>query len=164
MLISELAQLTGVSVHALRHYEKTGLLCPHRLANGYRDYPSSARREVVFIAMSRELGFSLPSIAENLQAWRSGRMGPGGLADAVQARAHEIDAQIAVLQAQRDRALAHADWLRARQAEQDQVRLAKATATTTAHKPWPRVHSTVGGSTPPHRSPPQEIEHDRDPS
>src|SRR3989475_7690246 len=77
MLISELAQLTGVSIHALRHYERAGLLKPRRLPNGYRDYPRSARREVVFIAMSRALGFGLPRIAENLRAWRAGRIGPG---------------------------------------------------------------------------------------
>src|SRR5256885_4558133 len=74
MLISELAQLTGVSIHALRHYERAGLLKPRRLPNGYRDYPRSARREVVFIAMSRALGFGLPRIAENLRAWRAGRI------------------------------------------------------------------------------------------
>ena len=105
MLISELAQLTGVSIHALRHYERAGLLKPRRLPNGYRDYPRSARREVVFIAMSRALGFGLPRIAENLRAWRAGRIGPGDLADAVQQRVQEIDEQIAALQAQRAQAL-----------------------------------------------------------
>lgn len=34
MLISELARLTGVTVHALRHYERAGLLRPARLPNG----------------------------------------------------------------------------------------------------------------------------------
>jgi DNA-binding transcriptional MerR regulator len=66
MKISELAKRTGVSTHALRHYERLGLLEPVRHANGYRDYPESMRREVVFIAMSRKIGFSLAAITERL--------------------------------------------------------------------------------------------------
>lgn len=49
-------------------------------------------------------------------------------------RVHEIDAQIAALQAQRTQALAHADWLRARQAEQDRAR-----PSAPPHASWPRV-------------------------
>ena len=44
MQISELARQAAVSVHALRHYERLGLIRPHRRANGYRDYPASMRR------------------------------------------------------------------------------------------------------------------------
>ena len=66
MKISELAKRTGVSTHALRHYERLGLLAPMRHANGYRHYTESMRREVVFIAMSRKIGFSLAAIAERL--------------------------------------------------------------------------------------------------
>ena len=66
MQISELARQASVSVHALRHYERLGLIRPHRRANGYRDYPASIKREVVFIAMSRQLGFALPQIARRL--------------------------------------------------------------------------------------------------
>ena len=66
MKISELANRTGVSTHALRHYERLGLLEPVRHANGYRDYTESMRREVVFIAMSRKIGFSLTAIAQRL--------------------------------------------------------------------------------------------------
>ena len=68
MKISELANRTGVSTHALRHYERLGLLEPVRHANGYRDYTESMRREVVFIAMSRKIGFSLAAIAQRLPA------------------------------------------------------------------------------------------------
>ena len=36
MLISELAERTGLSTRALRHYEDRGLLVPERNSNGYR--------------------------------------------------------------------------------------------------------------------------------
>ena len=71
MQISELAQQGSVSVHALRHYERLGLIHPDRRANGYRDYPARMRREVVFIAMSRQLGFSLPQSMLRLDECRT---------------------------------------------------------------------------------------------
>ncbi|WP_298214247.1 MerR family DNA-binding transcriptional regulator [Acidovorax sp.] len=138
MQISELARLTGVTVHALRHYERAGLLHPERLPNGYRNYAPAARREVVFIAMSRALGFGVPQIRSLLLAWRRGHIGPGGLADVVQARADDIQAQIAALQAQHQQALDHVQWLRARQAEQDK-RQRPAANGSPSRAPWPRV-------------------------
>jgi DNA-binding transcriptional MerR regulator len=140
MQISELARQTGVTVHALRHYERAGLLRPARLPNGYRDYAPSARREVVFIAMSRALGFGLPQIRSHLQAWRRGRIGPGELADTVEARANEIQAQITALQAQQRLALDHAQWLRARQAEQAHSQRPGAAP---SRAPWPRVRKAT---------------------
>jgi len=112
MRISELAQRTGVSPHALRHYERLGLLRPARTAGGYRAYPESARREVIFIAMSRKIGFSLKSIAEYLPAYRSGRLRIEQMIDAMRERIAEIDRELAALQAQRAQVVDHVQWLR----------------------------------------------------
>ncbi|MET4100459.1 DNA-binding transcriptional MerR regulator [Agrococcus sp. UYP10] len=38
MRIGELAAKTGVPARMLRYYEQQGLITPHRLSNGYRDY------------------------------------------------------------------------------------------------------------------------------
>jgi len=112
MRISELAQRAGVTVHALRHYERMGLLLPARTASGYRDYPETRRREVVFIAMSRRVGFSLQAIGELLPAYRAGRLSIDTMVGALQERADSIDRQIAELQALRAQVLDHAKWLR----------------------------------------------------
>lgn len=112
MRISELARLTGVSAHALRHYEKLGLLKPARTPSGYRDYPASTRREVIFIAMSRRIGFSLASIAERLPAYRSGRLRIDEMIDAMRERIAEIDGDMAALRAQRKQVVDHIGWLR----------------------------------------------------
>lgn len=146
MRISELAQLTGVTVHALRHYERAGLLVPRRQPNGYRDYAASARRAVVFITMSRALGFGLPQIRQALAGWRSGRMGPGALADAVATRADDIQAQITALQAQHRLALDHARWLRTRQAEQDAASASR--PPQPQRPPWPRVRRALSSDPP----------------
>ncbi len=114
MQISELASRTGVSVHALRHYERLGLLQPLRRPNGYRDYPESTRREVVFIAMSRQLGFALADIGPRLLQYRAGRLPVQEMVDALEERARELQTQIDLLQARKRRVTDHQAWLRER--------------------------------------------------
>jgi len=94
MQISELAKRTGVSAHALRHYEKLGLIQPARSNNGYRNYTVALRREVIFIAMSRQIGFSLKAIAAELPAYRSARLTVAQMVGAMRTRVADIDAQI----------------------------------------------------------------------
>lgn len=134
MFISELAARTGVTPHALRHYERLGLLRPGRTAGGYRDYPESARREVVFIAMSRRIGFSLHEIAATLPAYRSGRLSFDDMAEALRGRVRQIDAQLAALQAQRTQVVDHIAWM-LEQKKQWQARQ----RSRSARKPWPGV-------------------------
>lgn len=131
MRISELARRTDVTVHALRHYERLGLLLPARTASGYRDYPESMRREVVFIAMARRIGFSLPAIGELLPAYRAGRLRIETLTEALQERVVALDRQIADLQALRTQVLDHARWL------EDQKAARHPPPKTQA--PWPRA-------------------------
>ena len=131
MRISELAQRAGVTVHALRHYERMGLLLPARTASGYRDYPESMRREVVFIAMSRRIGFSLQAIGELLPAYRAGRLSIATMTEALQERAAALERQIHELQAQRTQVLEHASWLR----EQDR----RPRARPRNPSPWPKA-------------------------
>ncbi|CAN7145693.1 MerR family DNA-binding transcriptional regulator [Variovorax sp. LjRoot290] len=134
MRISELAQRAGVTVHALRHYERLGLLLPARTDSDYRDYPESMRREVVFIAMARRIGFSLPAIAELLPAYRAGRLSITRMTDALEERVAALDAQIAELQALRAQVIEHAAWLRAQRRKPPAAAKKKA--------PWPRTSTT----------------------
>ncbi|CAM5652513.1 hypothetical protein GCM10010329_10810 [Streptomyces spiroverticillatus] len=53
MRIGELAQATGTSTRALRHYEQSGLLTSRREANGYRTY--DPERSVVRVRNIRQL-------------------------------------------------------------------------------------------------------------
>ena len=113
MKIAELAKHCGVSTHALRHYERCGLLQPVRQGNGYREYSDAMRREVIFITMSRKIGFSLAAIAEQLPAYRAGRLRLADMVEALQRRAAEIDQQVAGLDAQRAEVVSHIAWLQA---------------------------------------------------
>lgn len=144
MQISELAQQASVSVHALRHYERLGLIRPDRRANGYRDYPARMRREVVFIAMSRQLGFSLPQIALRLDEYRAGTLGIDDMVQALQERVDAIDQQIAALQSQKSTVQAHQAWLRNPLRQQpprspSAARQTRSGTAATPPRPWPRV-------------------------
>lgn len=133
MRISELAQRTGVSAHALRHYERAGLLVPGRTPGGYRDYSEQARREVIFIAMSRRIGIGLKAIAASLPAYRAGRLSLDDMIAAMRERTAQIDAEIGALRAQRRLVTDHIAWL-ARQKS-----LAQRQKASPARKPWPRT-------------------------
>ncbi|WP_032917202.1 MerR family transcriptional regulator [Streptomyces rimosus] len=52
MLIGELAERSGTSERLLRYYERTGLLHPERLPNGYRTY---AEPDVIAVRRIRAL-------------------------------------------------------------------------------------------------------------
>jgi len=63
--IGELAKRTGVSLQAVRYYEREGLLPkPQRLASGYRMFAPETVRQIQFIKHAQNLGFSLADIRE----------------------------------------------------------------------------------------------------
>jgi DNA-binding transcriptional MerR regulator len=112
MRISELSARTQMSVHRLRRYEAAGLIASQRLPNGYRDYDEKTVRHVVFIAMSRELGFSLPFIAENLPRFKTGKLSAQDMIDAILVRVAEIDQLITEQQALRKKLMDHIGWFK----------------------------------------------------
>jgi DNA-binding transcriptional MerR regulator len=66
--IGEVAAATGMSVEALRFYERRGLLGrPARTASGYRAYDASILERLAFIKRAQAIGFSLDEIAEILE-------------------------------------------------------------------------------------------------
>lgn len=67
--MGELAERTGLSVRALHHYEKIGLLVPSdRTESGHRLYAEDDVMRLQQIASLRSLGFSLAEIREFLDA------------------------------------------------------------------------------------------------
>jgi len=116
MRISEVARLSGVSVHRLRRYEAQGLLQAARLASGYREFTPHAVREAVFIAMSRDLGFPLARVAEVLPRYRAGRLSFADMEAIFRERIAEVDAEIEQRRALRRRLLSHIDWLHEKEA------------------------------------------------
>ena len=103
--IGDVAAAAGVSVDALRFYERRGLLKPAaRRASGYREYTSEAVGLVRFIRRAQSLGFSLAEVEDLVRlrerAW-AGRA-PEQLRDAAVAKVKEIDRRLRELRTLRD--------------------------------------------------------------
>ncbi len=97
-------------MHALRHYERLGLITPTRTSGGYRDYSDAMRREVVFIVMSRAIGISLATIAQQLPAFRAKRLTHAQIVLTLRQRMTELDMQVQQLADQKLKILSHIDW------------------------------------------------------
>src|SRR5215469_14155848 len=69
--IGSAAKATGLSVDAIRFYQKSGLLrAPARTTGGYRVFSEAEIAQLQFIARAQDLGFSLAEIRE-LQSLRN---------------------------------------------------------------------------------------------
>ncbi len=112
MRISELSAKTQVSVHRLRRYEADGLIESQRLPNGYREYDDKTVKHVIFIAMSREMGFSLPFIAEYLPRFKAGKLSAQDMIDAILARVAETVLLVTEPKALRQKVLDHIGWFK----------------------------------------------------
>ncbi|MEZ6084175.1 MAG: MerR family transcriptional regulator [Phycisphaerae bacterium] len=67
--VGEIANLTGVSIRTLHHYDEIGLLPPsHRSGAGHRLYTESDVQRLQCILSLRELGFSLEQTAKLLDS------------------------------------------------------------------------------------------------
>lgn len=66
--VGEFAVLAGVTVRALHHYDRVGLLCPHRGTGGYRVYSARDLERLEQIVVLRFLGIPLRQIGEMLRA------------------------------------------------------------------------------------------------
>ena len=65
--VGALAEIAGISVRTLHHYDEIGLLVPsHRTPAGYREYGDSDLERLQQILLYRELGFGLDDIASIL--------------------------------------------------------------------------------------------------
>lgn len=132
MKVSELAARTKVSVHRLRRYEAMGLISAQRSAGGYREFSERTVREVIFISMSRDLGFSLKAVSETVPSYRAGTLTFDQMIDHMMARIAEVDAQIASQHAVRAKLVSHIAWLKKR--KRDHVRSQRAKPAP----PWPK--------------------------
>src|SRR5215475_1655112 len=66
--IHEFAQLAGVTVKALRHYDRLGLLKPKRTYAGYRAYSDSDLQRLEQIVALKFLGLPLKQIKNLLES------------------------------------------------------------------------------------------------
>jgi DNA-binding transcriptional MerR regulator len=98
LTISQLAAYAGVTVRAVRHYHKIGLLAePRRDQSGYRTYDAAAVVRLIRIRTLADAGVPLARVQELLDA------GPEEFADGVQEIDRNLRAEIRRLQDTRKR-------------------------------------------------------------
>jgi len=84
--IGALAARTGISVQAVRYYERRGLISPvGRRASGYREYAPETVAAIQFIRQTQRIGFSLEEVGELIRLRRRVASGRAAGADSVRA-------------------------------------------------------------------------------
>lgn len=97
--IGQVAKKTGLTVDAIRFYEKSGLLPrPPRTASGYRLYRDREVADLEFIRKAQHLGFSLHEIRELFSIQRHPGDACAHVRDLIAAKLCAIHAKIADLQ------------------------------------------------------------------
>ncbi|GGC14283.1 heavy metal-responsive transcriptional regulator [Cellulomonas sp. APG4] len=103
MRIGELAQASGTTTKTLRYYEQAGLLpAPERTITGYRDYEPATLQRLNFIRRGQAAGLTLAQIREVLHVRDAGGAPCHHVRELLDSRVHQLDRQIAHLQALRE--------------------------------------------------------------
>ena len=110
--IGEVAAASGMSVEALRFYERRGLLGrPARTASGYRAYDETVIERLAFIKRAQAIGFSLDEIAEILEMRGRGEAPCVEVREAARRKLAELDERLRELRRYRNElARTLADW------------------------------------------------------
>lgn len=73
MTISEAAELSGLTAHTLRYYERAGLLDPvGRVAGGHRRYAEADLARIAFLTKLRATGMPIRQVREYAALLREG--------------------------------------------------------------------------------------------
>ncbi len=98
--IGQAAKLSGVSAKMIRHYESLDLLPKvMRAESGYRKYGMNEVHTLQFIRRSRDLGFSIPEIAQLLDLWHNRRRASSAVKKVALKHVEELAARIEEMKA-----------------------------------------------------------------
>lgn len=99
MKIGEVARRSGVSIDAVRYYERRGVL-PHaeRTASGYRVFGEDAVARLALVRRLQDLGLTLDEVVDALQAHDAGGATCASERWRLELVAARIDAKIKELQ------------------------------------------------------------------
>lgn len=96
--IGEVARQTGISVEAIRYYERLGLVQEAlRTDSGYRKFEPGVVRRLRFVQRAQALGFSLQEIRELLELRASPAASASEVHRLAEAKLAEVDRKLAEL-------------------------------------------------------------------
>lgn len=103
LTIGQLAKAAGVGVETVRFYERQGLIeQPPRPSAGIRKYPAETVSALRFIRRAKELGFTLPEIAELLSLGRHDGMDCATVRQRAETKIVDIEGRMAALARMKD--------------------------------------------------------------
>jgi len=103
MKIGEMANQAGMTVEAVRFYERQGLLPrPARTEAGYRIYTDADLRRLQFVRQAKRLGFSLQEIVRILRLRQRGSCPCREVIDTLKRHVRDTEDQLERLQRFRD--------------------------------------------------------------
>jgi DNA-binding transcriptional MerR regulator len=92
--VGQLASSVGMSVEAVRFYEREGLLDQaSRNVSGYRVFPASAVERLKFINRGKHFGFTLTEIKNLLAIWTQPSSTHEAICQAVDGKVADLDAK-----------------------------------------------------------------------
>jgi MerR family transcriptional regulator, copper efflux regulator len=78
MLINELSKKTGITVHTIRFYEKSGLIKGKRneniKSNNYFHYDDETVEKLELLRDAKSIGFTINEIGQLMDAWYNNKM------------------------------------------------------------------------------------------
>ena len=101
MLISELAERTGLPVHTIRFYEKEYLIDERffvRSENRYRHYTEAAVERIEMIKHGQAAGYTLSEVRDLLQAWDAGELTTETQIEHLEEKLYELTHKISELE------------------------------------------------------------------
>ncbi len=102
MKIGEVAKAADIGIHAVRFYEREGLIpTPPRRPSGYREYTPDVVVSLRFIKRAKVLGFSLKEIAELLRLEASSCTTAADVRERAEAKLEDLEERIRALQKMR---------------------------------------------------------------
>lgn len=104
MVISEVSKKYGLTLDALRYYERVGLIPPvPRKPNGIREYDDYSCGWIEFIHCMRNAGIPVEVLVEYVQLYQQGNKTKEARKELLQGELNSLDNRIANLQATRER-------------------------------------------------------------
>lgn len=98
MKIQEVAEQTGLSIHALRYYEQIGLVTPiSRAGNGHRAYSKDDIYRIRFVTNLRAAGMPIADIKRYVELSLGGDHTLVERLEILEAHQHAVERQIAEL-------------------------------------------------------------------
>jgi DNA-binding transcriptional MerR regulator len=94
LTIGQLARLSGLSVKALRHYDRVGLLRPAEVdgGTGYRLYRGDQVAEAQLVRLLRSLDLPLDEVRLAVAAWKASD--EGGVSEIIRLHRRHLDARV----------------------------------------------------------------------